>query len=322
LETLPAASKRISIGVQTLKPESIEEMGRKRFGNLETIDKLIGKAHKRDISVNGDFLINMPNQPVAAMLSDIETAIRIGFDQICLYSLVLFEGLGSTWSRMPEKLAGMPQVETAYANWLRVRQMLLEAGFVQTTQTNFERQEVNQGPNKFRYELSSFDPSGVDGIGFGPAGITMITDPKSQRGIKILNTHKSMRYAEQIEKSDTAFGFWHYYSDLDDLLMGLWARNFSRGFVRRIEGYDPVERHPELIAALVEAGLLTISPKRVEVTTRGSFFTDTIIGLLTEERAQQIREGNQENQRIIARNHLNDYTDFYGDSDDWGGGGM
>ena len=53
----------------------------------------------------------------------------------------------------------------AAANWLACRAALIEAGYTQTTLTNFEREP------RFRYERSSFQPDVFDALGFGPGGI-------------------------------------------------------------------------------------------------------------------------------------------------------
>ena len=52
--------------------------------------------------------------------------------------------------------------------WLDLRQRLLAHGFVQTTLTYFEREDIHQTDRRFIYEEAGFNPEVYDALGFGP----------------------------------------------------------------------------------------------------------------------------------------------------------
>jgi hypothetical protein len=82
------------------------------------------------------------------MRDDVQRAVDIGLDQICLYHLVLFRGLGTAWSRdekpcSPRCLTN----EEGADNWLLLREFLLDRGYRQTSLTNFERSRTRRRPS-------------------------------------------------------------------------------------------------------------------------------------------------------------------------------
>jgi len=138
-EELSARHFRISMGIQTFSEEWLKRMGRLAFGRPATFAAAVDIAHARGLTVSGDLLFNLPGQTIQEMRADVKRAIDIGLDQICLYHLVMFRGLGTPWSRDEHLLATLPEKEEASANWLGLREYLIDHGFRQTTLTNFER---------------------------------------------------------------------------------------------------------------------------------------------------------------------------------------
>ncbi len=159
---------RISMGIQTFDEQRLRQMGRQAFGDLNTFVEAVEAGHARGFTVSADLLINLPHQTLAEMLRDVDRADALGLDHLGLYHLVLFRGLGTAWSRESDMLAGLPDNEAAAANWLALRQHLLDNGFIQTTLTNFERSAFQNHPRRFIYEEYGFRPDRHDLLGFGP----------------------------------------------------------------------------------------------------------------------------------------------------------
>ena len=165
---------RISMGIQTFNTSYIDQMGRKGFGDAKVIQEVIQQAQKRGITTSGDFLIDLPNQSLAMIEADLRMAIDMGLDQICIYHLVLFSGLGTTWSRDQKKLDQLPSNEQAGQHWEWVCRFMAEQGYVQTTLTNFERQSCLNKNRGFLYERKEMEMAKHDFVGFGPCAITRL----------------------------------------------------------------------------------------------------------------------------------------------------
>src|SRR5262249_5195118 len=138
---------------------------------------------------------NLPGQSLGAMCQDVEQALRIGLDHLGLYHLVLFRGLGTAWSRDPAMLADLPTNGQAAEHWLRLRELLLERGFVPTTLTTFERARSRGNDRRFLYEELSFQPDRHDMAGFGPGAISFAASRLFTRGLKLLNPEATDSYA-------------------------------------------------------------------------------------------------------------------------------
>ena len=151
-EELHARQFRLSMGIQTFDRGRLERMGRLGFGDASTFREVVRLGHALGFNVSGDLLFNLPGQSLIEMERDVRSAVAIGLDHLGLYHLVLFEELGTEWSRDPALLATLPTHDAAVAQWLALRGRLDDLGFDQTTLTNFERRDVRGDPRRFVYE--------------------------------------------------------------------------------------------------------------------------------------------------------------------------
>lgn len=115
---MPARHRRISMGVQTFDDAALARMGRSHFGDRRDVARAVEKAHKHGATASGDFLINLPSEPSAQMRSDAKEAMRLGFDQVCIYHLVLTEGQGTPWSEDAKVRDALPSRDEACESWL------------------------------------------------------------------------------------------------------------------------------------------------------------------------------------------------------------
>ncbi|MDC3960991.1 hypothetical protein [Polyangium jinanense] len=187
------------------------------------------------------------------MLADVDEAAALGFDQICIYHLVLAEGQGTPWAEDPAVRAALPSLEEACDNWLAVREALRERGYVQTTLTNFERAEVHATDRRFVYEEYSFTPERYDAIGFGPLSSSTFTNLGQRRAVKLARG-KSLEGA-----------FWgahdlYFPYGEEDLRLLFTTRSLAllripRPTYRDLFGVDLVEHFGAQIEAIEAAGL-------------------------------------------------------------------
>jgi len=284
---MPARHRRISMGVQTFDEGMLDRMGRRHFGGRRDVRRVVEKAHRSGLTASGDFLINLPSEGRDRMLSDANEAAALGFDQICIYHLVLVEGQGTPWAEDPAIRAALPSVEQACDNWLAVREALLACGYVQTTLTNFERAEVHATDRRFLYEEHSFTPDRYDALGFGPLSISTFTNLAQRRAVKLAR-------GKSLEG-----GLWgahdlYFPYDEEDLRLLFTTRSLARLRIPRVTysalfGADLTEHFGEAIEATEAAGLARLDTEALHLTPRGMFYADSVAGLLAWHHVDALR---------------------------------
>jgi oxygen-independent coproporphyrinogen-3 oxidase len=292
LSVLGAGRVRFSMGLQTFDEAWLSKMGRMGIGAPEHVESALALARAHSVQTSCDLLINLPGQDVEDMLRDVDTAASLGFHQVCVYHLVLFEGLGTEWSKDPQMLAGRPDNAQAFENWRAVRARLEELGFEQSTLTNFERAEIPLA-ERFTYELLSFRAATTRMIGLGPGGISG-TGHSGDNSLKWINPTEADAYLAASEagggsvRPQLAYAYDWHEDVLTVLTRGLAGLGVSRAELARF-GDRALELFEPELAALARAGLLEDDATRFAPTTRGMFFADSIAGLLAHRAVQHRR---------------------------------
>jgi len=288
LASLPTRHKRISMGVQTFERGRIERMGRGSFGDEKMVKEIVRYGHELGLTVSGDFLFALPGQTLEQMCDDVNRAIDCGLDQICLYHLVLYSGLGTPWSKDAGLVGQMPVPAVIADYWLTLRQRLLSNGFVQTTLTNFERHDLNKTNRRFIYEEASYNPDVYDALGFGPLSISTQIDYGQQRGVKLLRRKRLGKPAWSGD--DLYFGY-----EPEDLKL-LWVTRCLAGLALNRARYqarfstDIAEDFPAALAVTVRNGLINADDNTIALTSPGMFYSDAVIGTFAAERAAKLRD--------------------------------
>jgi oxygen-independent coproporphyrinogen-3 oxidase len=287
LAALPARHKRISMGVQTFERSQIERMGRQSFGDEKMVKGVVRYAHELGLTVSGDFLFALPGQTLERMCNDVDSAIDCGLDQICLYHLVLYAGLGTPWSKNAGLVGQMPAPAVIADYWLNLRQRLLSNGFVQTTLTNFERHDLNKTSRRFIYEEASFNPDVYDALGFGPLSVSTQIDYGQRRGVKLL---RRKHLGTPWSGNDLYFGY-----EAEDLKL-LWVTRCLAGLALDRARYqarfsaDVAEDFPAAFGVTVRNRLVHAEDDKLTLTPPGMFYSDAVIGTFAAERAAKLRE--------------------------------
>lgn len=292
-DELDARHFRLSLGVQTFDRTQLERMGRQAFGDREAIARVVKRAHGLGMTTSADLLVNLPSQSAQQVIADLDQAIAVGFDQICVYHLVLYDGLGTAWSHDPSILSALPAASTALQTWRTARRFLLQKGFAQATLTNFERADVARSERRFSYERCSFHPDVYDAVGFGPGAISTFLSANMDAGKKLVNCVGSAAYRQRIRSSRAAVdrSFDYTSEDLQLLFItrSLPLLHVSRPSFRHYFGADIVERYPDIVDALCRRRLLEVAQDALRLTERGMFFADSVAGLFACRRAPQLR---------------------------------
>jgi coproporphyrinogen III oxidase-like Fe-S oxidoreductase len=306
-EELQARHFRISMGVQSFSTDWQSKMGRTGFGDSTVFAQVVQLAHSRNMTVSGDLLFNLPGQSLSEMLEDVTIGCQMGFDQLCLYHLVLFRGLGTAWSREPELLSSLPDNDTAVANWQALRTAMFQHGFYQATLTNFERAALESDTRRFIYEVNSFEPGSHDMLGFGPSAISYSMRPEGGTALKTMNPESSVEY---MQANKNPLPFWNRYFDFDaESFRLLYAtRQLSKLTIqfnayRELLGTDALADFADEWQVLARHQLIEVDDAGIRLTARGMFFSDTVASVLSHryratqlDRSVRIRrflEGNQ-----------------------------
>jgi coproporphyrinogen III oxidase-like Fe-S oxidoreductase len=289
-DELPARHFRISMGMQTFSEPRLKQMGRLAFGCPATFASVAKAAHERGMTASGDLLFNLPAQKLTEMRDDAERAVEIGLDQICLYHLVMFRGLGTVWSRDATLLSALPNNEEAADNWLILREYLIDNGFRQTSLTNFERNEFANDSRRYRYEPISYASSHCQVLGFGPAGISYSPSSDGRYALKTMNPESSAEYQQAVHSRGATWNRYFQYQR-HDLELLHFTRRLAALRIDKVpfaETFGPSAwtRYSETFDLLVEEGLLIESQDAYSLTPRGMFFSDSIAALLAESRWQ------------------------------------
>jgi len=302
---MPARHRRISMGVQTFDPTQLARMGRQGFGDRAVVAKVVDKAHKNGMTVSGDFLVNLPHQSREQMLADAREATALGFDQICVYNLVLAEGMGTPWASDPTQLAALPTVADACAHWLALREWLLSNGWVQTTLTNFERADVHASPRRFVYEEYSFTPDRYDGLGFGPHAISTFVDLERRRAIKFVRGKSTLEW----KNLDLYFPYAEEDLELLHLTRTLARMKVDRATFASLFGTDLTSRYADAVRAVVDEGLATLDEQALTLTPRGMAYADSVAGLFSWRRVEALREtgGGMHTRDLLQQRMLVDF---------------
>jgi oxygen-independent coproporphyrinogen-3 oxidase len=281
-EELPARHFRLSMGIQTFDRDRLKQMGRLGFGGAETFRDVVRLGHERGMTVSGDLLFNLPGQSLEEMKDDVRRAVEIGLDHLGLYHLVLFEGLGTVWSRDRGMVGALPTNAEAARNWLALRDLLEGLGFVQTTLTNFERREYQGDPRRFVYEEMSFRPDRFDMIGFGPSGISFAH--YGQTAAKVVNPAGAAEYVAAVKTGRPAWDRAFVYTPRDlrvlHLTRRLAALEIRRDAYRAFFGSDPIDDFRPEFEAIEQEGLMSVTDDAIEPTGLGMFHADSIAALL------------------------------------------
>lgn len=300
---LPACHFRISMGIQTFAEKRLKLMGRAGFGNASTFRDVVKYAHERGLTTSGDLLFNQPAQSLKEMLEDVDRAVSIGLDQICLYHLVLFQGLGTDWSRNPEIVSSVPGNSEADENWSTLRAYLIKQGFVQASLTNFERQDIYDSDRRYRYESFSFEDSHCQVVGFGPSGISFAQNSDGALAIKTMNPEHSAEYMQSVNAGAVVCNRHFEYRPVDLQILDLTRKMASLkidscAFEVRF-GQGSWEGYRSLFDLFCAENLMAQDDAVFRLTSKGMFYSDSMASLLAMQRWQ-------ESPRALVMASLND----------------
>ncbi|MDR1789296.1 MAG: radical SAM family heme chaperone HemW [Opitutaceae bacterium] len=261
LEALREAGvTRVSIGVQSLRGELLEKLGRRHTPRQSV--EAFGRARKLGFAVNIDLMFALPGQSRDEWLGDLGEALRLEPDHVSTYCLTLEEDT-ALWLRLG---GGRTDPEREADLYLATWDFLEERGWRQYEISNFARPGFECAHNLNTWAMGEW-------IGLGPSAA-------SQHGrVRGSNAADLDAWAAAVDRGERLTGGRTALDDAtlaeDALIFGLRANAGVdlAGTQRRFPGGD-WERLRAAADALCGNGLAEQAAGRLRLTRRGRLLAD------------------------------------------------
>ena len=284
-----AGMNRISMGVQQVNERLNSLSGRKQ--KTRHVQQTLEWANEFGLPVNIDLIFGWPQQTVATMVEDLETAISWGVYDITHYELNVGGPTDFALNRYHELPSTLSNLEMYRVS----RDLLMSHGYEQITAYNWRKPG---DPNSRPYEEGvTHRLDTMDTLGLGYAAITFFYDVALEEGRswsfinkRNLNEYKAMVDANQFPVER---GFRHTREDF--MISLIWRNLFGLGLDREKfkEAFDVdvYELFEGVWKALEEYQFIEVTPEAIRLVGDGPFYTPLIQTLLAEKRYNQLREG-------------------------------
>ncbi len=166
---------RLSLGVQSLQPETRAAVG--RIGNPDRILSAVEAVNRRfSGSLSVDLISGLPLQPLESLADDIDFAASCGADHVSLYALTLEPGT-ALHGRAAAGTAELPSRDTADELWIAGRDALERRGFRQYEVSNFAVPGRESRHNQRYWRLESY-------IGCGPGAVGTVVNETGATAVR------------------------------------------------------------------------------------------------------------------------------------------
>jgi len=279
---------RISMGVQQVNETLNSLSGRKQ--KMQHTIQTLEWAHEFGLPANIDLIFGWPQQTVATMVKDLETAISWGVYDITHYELNVGGPTDFALNRyheLPSTLSNLEMYRTS-------RDLLKSHGYEQVTAYNWRKPG---DPNSRPYEegvTHRFDS--MDTLGLGYSALTFFNDIALEDGHSwsFINSKNLSEYKAKVDAGQFPVerGFRHAKEDYMISLVwrNLFGLELDRGQFKEAFEVDVYDLFEGVWKALEEYGFIEITPEKIRLIGDGPFYTPLIQTLLAEKRYSQLRE--------------------------------
>lgn len=147
--------KRISVGVQSFKQQELDFINRKI--DVRQIDNIILWCKKYNMGVNLDLIYGLPNQTENTILENVQKAISLSPDNICMYPLAIRPK--TAISNMDKNT--MFTTAQKYKIYAKIRKLLELNNYECQTIVRFVKKSTNITYQQQRYEYLGISTLGV-----------------------------------------------------------------------------------------------------------------------------------------------------------------
>ena len=294
-----AGMNRISMGVQQVNEQLNSLSGRKQ--KTQHVIQTLEWAHEFGLPANIDLIFGWPQQTVATMVKDLETAIAWGVYDITHYELNVGGPTDFALNRyheLPSTLSNLEMYRTS-------RDLLKSHGYEQITAYNWRKPG---DPHSRPYEEGvTHRLDTMDTLGLGYAAITFFYDIALEEGRSwsFINSRNLVDYKAKVDAGQFPVerGFRHAREDFMISLIwrNLFGLELDRPQFKQSFDVDVFDLFEGVWKALEEYGFVEITPEKIRLVGDGPFYTPLIQTLLAEKRYSQLRE------QMVAEVHGADY---------------
>ena len=266
----PAGINRVSLGVQSFQPSSLELLGRIHSAQ-EAIDGYHLLREQGVENINLDLIFGVPGATRDMLISDIETMLNLQPDHTSCYNLMYEEGTPLT-RMLNQKLIRPADSEEELEQYHLVRDRYREAGYMHYEISNFARPGRECRHNLLYWGAGEY-------IGCGPSAHSHWEGRRfsNVRNIKrycdaLLNHRSACDFEERLEPEAKA---------RESLVMGLRClEGVNRTTFANSTGFDPASLYTSEIDDLCAQGLLRNTEQVIALTEKGLFISDTVFAEL------------------------------------------
>lgn len=279
---------RISMGVQQINEKLNSLSGRKQ--KIQHTRQTLEWASEFGVPANIDLIFGWPQQTVATMVEDLETAISWGVYDITHYEL----NVGGPTDFALNRYHELPSTFSNLEMYRVARDLLKSHGYEQITAYNWRKPG---DPNSRPYEegvTRRLDT--MDTLGLGYAAITFFYDVALDEGRSwsFINQRNLAEYKTRVDAGQFPVerGFRHAREDFMISLVwrNLFGLELDRTKYREAFEVDVYDVFEGVWKALEEYKFVEITDEKIKLIGDGPFYTPLIQTLLAEKRYNQLRE--------------------------------
>jgi len=258
---------RLSLGMQSLKDEDLQVMGRPHSVGM-TLAAYESARRAGFGNIGLDLIWGLPNQRLKTWIDQLKLVADMRPEHISAYNLTLEPGT------VMEKRCGaqgdltLPQDQEQGRMFIYGAEYLESMGYMHYEVSNFARMGFTSMHNSGYWD-------GSDYLGLGPSAVSTI-------GRRRFTTPRYMDEYDAYVRGGMVGNDYENLTD-DDLLkeMVMLSLRTSRGLdlkdFRRRTGFDLVKRQEQLISALHRENLVRINQGRLKLTKNGMLVSNVII---------------------------------------------
>jgi oxygen-independent coproporphyrinogen-3 oxidase len=260
---------RLSMGVQTMDDDLLHKNGRSH--SSEWVYRALAWARKYDFPViNLDLMSGILDETMDTWDASLQKFIELEIEHISIYRMEVYKNtLLYAAGYTGPGVGGIPTNEEELELWLHAVDKLEGAGYLQTTGHSFVRRVEDDHIQRNELWGNSGELLGMGVSSYGYLNGTVfqntsdwgtyvgkVTNGESPvaRGLKLNSRQKMAR----------------------DLILGLKVLKLNRPAFRRRHGFDVLDLWAPQVEALVNDGLLEVTPEAIEVTRKARPYVDVV----------------------------------------------
>jgi oxygen-independent coproporphyrinogen-3 oxidase len=268
---------RVSIGIQDFNDEVLRVCTRKHT----TSDALnaYDLTRRRFGNINLDLMLGLPRQTLKSWEKTIDILLELHPENATINPFSCrHKGISLYKARQNGELPSLPQM---IEMWDLARQKLSNAGYTQTSRSNFFRTK----PNAYEALIADSAPR----IALGPKAVGLVSD------ITYMNEQLDQGYNRSVRKRNLPI-FSGLILDEEEqmhswIVYKLLSMKIPRAEFQQKFGRDIVNEFSELVYMLNEEGLITTTDDEIVLTPRGVYYTSLLQRCFFSEPVKAMKAG-------------------------------